>query len=420
MRPIRRTAPIISLLAAACGASAQGIPEGYTLVELLPLGGGDESFVSAINDRGEIVGRTVFGTGPIATAWDATGAAALITLTNGGSATGALSINNEGSMLVNCTGCGPRPGVRLGDGSVLLLPDSAVPGSLSVEPSLTSDGSVGGLLVVQDGDPFDLESYAVVWSLAPGPQMEIDEIGPFAIDDPIIVAYENGILSDNGEQVFGAGSGLGSANFVTVDTRTGAVDSFAGTDIAIPYDINASGQFVGVDGDGGGDRAFLFTTDGASTQIDPINCQDFSSPGNCYAKSGSPLFPRALNDRAVVVGASAVLVDDGTGFPALDGVSGFVWTEATGAIDLLELVDDGSADGWQLVRDGSLEVFGTPGPIDINEEGWIVGNGVNPNGDEAAYLLIPRSPCAGDTNRDGLVTPADFSAWIQAFNTGCD
>ncbi len=30
-----------------------------------------------------------------------------------------------------------------------------------------------------------------------------------------------------------------------------------------------------------------------------------------------------------------------------------------------------------------------------------------------------QSPCRADVNRDGLVSPADFNAWIAAFNRGC-
>ncbi len=39
------------------------------------------------------------------------------------------------------------------------------------------------------------------------------------------------------------------------------------------------------------------------------------------------------------------------------------------------------------------------------------------------FLATPVRPCRADTNGDGLVTPADFSAWITAFNTqspACD
>lgn len=38
-------------------------------------------------------------------------------------------------------------------------------------------------------------------------------------------------------------------------------------------------------------------------------------------------------------------------------------------------------------------------------------------------VVYPDEPCPADTNGNGLVTPADFSAWIAAFNTmapACD
>ncbi|MEN1706484.1 MAG: GC-type dockerin domain-anchored protein, partial [Planctomycetota bacterium] len=42
----------------------------------------------------------------------------------------------------------------------------------------------------------------------------------------------------------------------------------------------------------------------------------------------------------------------------------------------------------------------------------------------AAYVFaVPAEPCPADTNGDGELTPADFNAWILAFNnqtSACD
>ncbi|MEO1718499.1 MAG: hypothetical protein AAFR76_15475, partial [Planctomycetota bacterium] len=165
---------ILAALSLAGGVHAQGIPAAYTLVELQPLGGGTESVVSAINDRGEIVGRTEFNTGPVATSWDLSGAAGLVTFTGGGSATDAVSINNEGSMLVECGGCELGFGVRLSDGTLLELPN--VPGggtssSIVVERGINDAGQAAGVLTEPGVKSNDFSSIA--WELAPGPQMVI-------------------------------------------------------------------------------------------------------------------------------------------------------------------------------------------------------------------------------------------------------
>jgi uncharacterized membrane protein len=54
----------------------------------------------------------------------------------------------------------------------------------------------------------------------------------------------------------------------------------------------------------------------------------------------------------------------------------------------------------------------------INELGDIVGFGYTPSGDLRGFVLrgFGTEPCAADTNNDGLVTPADFNAWVLAFN----
>ncbi len=414
MTPTRWGVLTITTLLAACGAGAQGIPEGYTLVELQPLGGGSESVVSAINDRGQIVGRTEFGTGPVATSWNLAGAASLVTVSGGGGlATDAVWINNEGSMLVECPGCTNDFGVRLADGTLLQLPDPPEDGSATVAPRLTSDGSVGGILADLDDDA---AYYGIVWELDAGPSMSVDTYGPVA-SPPTFQSggYFGGLLSDAGVQVFGSGFGEGGADIISVDTRTGTQSSVGFGDKAIPRDVNSASEFVAFEGDGGGSWVTVYTPAGSAPVL-PINCDDFPSPGDCAVVDSDPVNPGALNDRTLVVGGAVVLVDDGFGFPKPAGASGFIWSAGTGSIDLLDLVVDGSADGWSLLQGGVFD----GGPADINTAGVIVGNGINPMGQPAAYVLIPRSPCAADANRDGLVTPADYNAWILSFNNGCD
>ncbi|MEL6797023.1 MAG: hypothetical protein AAFO89_09415, partial [Planctomycetota bacterium] len=189
-----------------------------------------------------------------------------------------------------------------------------------------------------------------------------------------------------------------------------------GADGTLPNDINASDQFTGIELAGNSIKSFLYTVDGGATSIFPIGCDDLTTSSSCFFVESDPTVSEALNDNAVVVGSSVVLVDDGTGLLTPERVSGFIWSHATGTLDLLDLVVDGSASGWELTQGDQF----TPGPTDINNDGVIVGNGINPMGEPAAYVLLPRSPCAADVNRDGNVNPNDFNAWILAFNNGCD
>lgn len=38
---------------------------------------------------------------------------------------------------------------------------------------------------------------------------------------------------------------------------------------------------------------------------------------------------------------------------------------------------------------------------------------------EIASVTVFAEPCLADTNADGLITPADFNAWVLNFNAGC-
>ena len=58
----------------------------------------------------------------------------------------------------------------------------------------------------------------------------------------------------------------------------------------------------------------------------------------------------------------------------------FVWNEATGIRDLNDLIGPG---GWELLL-----------AEDINDLGWIVGQGRNPAGELRAFLLVPEPASA--------------------------
>ena len=83
------------------------------------------------------------------------------------------------------------------------------------------------------------------------------------------------------------------------------------------------------------------------------------------------------------------------------GVTGYPFVYADGAMaDLNSLIALGS--GWTLQYAGA-----------INDRGWIAGLGVNPSGQQTAYILKPASP--GDANLDGRVDINDLTAALTNY-----
>ena len=106
-------------------------------------------------------------------------------------------------------------------------------------------------------------------------------------------------------------------------------------------------------------------------------------------------------------------VDD---FPAdlnaadLDGTNGFIVTGTAGQ----QLVGEVVAGGFDVSGDGIDDLLisaPSAAPLGRNNAG-------------SAYIIFGRRPpCYADVNGDGAVTPADFTAWIAAFNAmapACD
>ena len=95
---------------------------------------------------------------------------------------------------------------------------------------------------------------------------------------------------------------------------------------------------------------------------------DLGTSGGLYS------WAKSINNRGQIVGRT---------YDRL-GISRATLFDPTGGgnnIDLNTLIDPGL--GWWLVHANS-----------INDNGWIVGRGVNPDGYERAYLLIPEPASA--------------------------
>ncbi len=126
----------------------------------------------------------------------------------------------------------------------------------------------------------------------------------------------------------------------------------------------------------------------------------------------------------VAPGASVVTVEPFTSLDRTDTVSGcsFATPITSGVAGLIraKALELGVPFTQQLVFDmlqaGAEDQVGstsedTPGRDDFMGWGRV-------NARATLFAMEAQFGCVGDTNNDGLLTPADFNAWILAFNTG--
>ena len=153
-----------------------------------------------------------------------------------------------------------------------------------------------------------------------------------------------------------------------------------GGDYGVARSINDNGQIVGTSDDSTGtNRATLFDITGSGNNINLGTLAGWS-----YSHA------RSINNNGQIVG----YVYGGTG-----SIERAVLFDATGGganIDLNTLIDP-TLD-WTLLQAYS-----------INDNGWIVGQGINPDGYNRAFLLTPEpaTPPIADASSDQTVTDSD-------------
>ncbi len=75
---------------------------------------------------------------------------------------------------------------------------------------------------------------------------------------------------------------------------------------------------------------------------------------------------------------------------------------------------DAAGTGGAVVLNDDLVVLTEPGPGPLGSaRGVRIGAAVH------SVLCSDAAACLPDVNGDGLLTPADFNAWISNFNDGC-
>jgi probable HAF family extracellular repeat protein len=220
-------------------------------------------------------------------------------------------------------------------------------------------------------------------TFAAPPRYEIIDLGTLGGD----YSYAQSI--NNNGQIVGYARDSLEIRRATLFDPTGAGNNIdlgsLGGEGADAYSINDNGQIVGIAGIiSGNGHAALYDPTGNGNNID-LGTLDSDA---CWAES--------ISNVGQIVGETesdpeeihrAVLIDS---------------TGHGNNIDLNTLIDP--ATNWTLEA-----------AFCINDNGWIIGYGVNPVGETHAYLLIPKPPKIIYVD-DDAAGASDGSSWADAFN----
>jgi len=189
-----------------------------------------------------------------------------------------------------------------------------------------------------------------VGSVSAGPTYTVTDLGTLGGFDTYAYGINNsgqvaGMLYNNHAFFWSSSTGM---------QDIGALPSTRAS-YSMGYDINDNSQVVGQSTDSAGNyHPFLWSSD--------TGMQDL---GNLPGGRGSG---------AIGINAYGVVV--GSGYNSDDSSRAFLWSSVNGLQDLNGLIPTGS--GWSLQ-------YATA----INDNGWIIGSGVNPRGQKHAFLLTP-------------------------------
>ena len=331
----------------------------YTVVDIPHFAGG-RSLTTAhgINNSGQVVGLSAIGDGGIVSTgymWDPVTGMTRLRMLPGTSRARATAINDHG-FAVGVMYFGPSTDPT--DHAVLWRPDGSVSelgtlgGSISSATDISNSGHVTGRGQYESSQ---YDFHAFLWSA----DAYMADVGDLL----------NGSDRSNGYAVNSAGQVVGNSR-VRLDSaypyrgfvweNGGFSRILAGTagDLgAVAYDITDAGRIVGGAKIPEGSHAVIWETDGSIVDLGRL-------PGPIGGASA-----KAINNFGQVVGASDTLL----------GSQAFLWDPDEGIQNLNDLIDP--AAGWNLEK-----------AEDINDDGWIVGEGTSPDGYEHGFVLIPVNP----------------------------
>ncbi len=357
----------------------------YNIIDLGTLEGYDISRVWSINNEGQIVGE-VLNPGPPYTSravlFDASGDGNNIDLGTLGGETGwAYSINNNGQIVGGSDSNDLQPIIHAtifdpnGTGNNIKL------GNEGFASSINDNGQIVGVEVNGAGyevaklfDYYDANNNMELGMIAGFNNSRAHSIN----NNGRVVGFAYNYLSSGLRAV------LFDSNYQGNNIDLGTL----GGQYSAAISINDNGQIVGrADTSGGSTHAVLFDPNGTGNNIDLgilTGCNFFVAT--------------CINNCGQIVGQAS---PDGV-FSTLFRAVLFDPTGCGNNIDLNELVDP--ALGWTLKT-----------AICINDNGWIVGWGSNPQGNSRSFLLTPR--ISGDFEPDTDVDFEDFAVFASAWKS---
>jgi probable HAF family extracellular repeat protein len=332
--------------------------------------GGNFTLPSDINDAGDVVGTVQTATFDFHAFLytDATGLRDLGTF-GGDHWSQAYTINNYGHMTVSRTNRDNSLGAFLYGDDIGAIPVTGLPGAVRVLVAGVNDADqVTGTSVATD------TSQTFVWTAATGAQ---------PIASPGNVVFSGGAINIHGQialsgqvntdpfvPLFHAFRFTPDLGMLDLATLPGS-----GRIISVPSSINADGDVVGYFGDASGGsatQAFVYT-----------NRRGMIALGNLGGRQTQANY---INDNGAIVG-------DAT--PPGSSLHAFLYTPASGVVDLNSLID--STSGWSLWRAAA-----------INNRGMIVGIGGFGGGVHGYRLRRVRDDSAPDI--EAIVSPAPNAA----------
>jgi probable HAF family extracellular repeat protein len=209
------------------------------------------------------------------------------------------------------------------------------------------------------------------------------------------------------------------------------------------YDVSADGSvIVGRSRSDAGDEAFIWTESNGMVGLGYLNHPDgfdHNSRANAISADGSVVVGHSISTNGSDVGYIAFIWSDSTGIQSLGELTGgdywsdgydvssdgsvvvgcsgsvygaeaFIWDSENGMRSLKELLTNVygvDLNGWTLTEANSITDDGET----------IVGVGVNPDGNQEAWLANISYVPAGDFNKDIDVDAPDLFHFVLAFST---
>ena len=284
----------------------------------------------------------------------------------------------------------------------------AIDGTLMIvgAPGDSDNGGLSGSAYL-----FDTAAGAELAKLTPADGAALDEFG-FSVD-------------------LDAAAGIAIVGARRRDGLTGVAFLFDITDPANPVELATLASSDRMSGDMFG---FDVAVEGATALVGAIfNDEAGFDAGAAYVYDLST--PSSPTEAAKILASDANETDDFGWTVSLEGGlalitsrtdddiapgagSGYLFDLADPAnpVEITKIVptdsDANDVFGWSAAFDGATMLIGAAQDDEVADDAG------------AAYAVaVPAAPCPADTNSDGLLTPADFNAWIIAFNAqspACD